>query len=429
MSKYDSLKKRVYQFVGPHHKNDIPSMVVDFFVCELVLISSIATVIDLFDTNNSAEFFLNIIEYITLSFFIIDYLVRLWVCDLKYTEAKNKWEAIKIYITSFESFVDVISIVAVVSVHLPKELSFLRLIKLFRLIKISDYITLRESCEIKKEKTKNRIRQIIDKSDKNDRFSHFYDIFSVVLICLSISFLFFETFPLPHIIHDIFSVTEIIIAVIFLIEYILRIWIAPLEFPQMTKDKARMHYVFSFMSLVDILAIFPVFITALPNASGVLKLFKLCKILRLIKVTRYVDGSIYFGKALKSKKKELSISLVLITALTLFCSIVVSYYESQNADTVFTNGFSAIIKGISFILGFESAVFPITATGKFFFSLMLILFGCFVGVPLAIFYTSYEDLMQKQKDDHNVNELLIHFRELDEQNQKELLDKIKTAKK
>ena len=172
------------------------------------------------------------------------------------------------------------------------------------------------------EKIKQRVYEIIGPAAKGDKLSYAVDIIictlvllssaaviveligvSVVLILLSVSFILLETFPIGQKIHQFLYIFEVGIASFFTVEYVLRVWTAPMEYPDLRPDKARMHYIFSFMSLVDILSIVPVFVANLPTATGVMKIFKLCKILRLIKASRYLRGVANFGHAIQAKKR------------------------------------------------------------------------------------------------------------------------------
>mgnify|MGYP003303260871 CR=1 FL=1 len=88
--------------------------------------------------------------------------------------------------------------------------------------------------------------EIIDKGKEDDKASKAYDILSVIMILLSVSFILVETFPISASLHQFLYVFEVIIAVFFAVEYILRVWTAPMEFSGLRPDKARMRYIFSF---------------------------------------------------------------------------------------------------------------------------------------------------------------------------------------
>lgn len=399
MTAYQKIKQRVYRIVGPAEQGDKASSVFDLLLCALVLFSGAAVVIELFDIPDALRRGLEIFEYITVALFILEYLVRLWVSDLQYPECKNKIAAMWEFITSFDSLIDLLSIVSILFNAIPKSFAILRLVKLLklvRLVKMAGYIKTSKEAEERFEKIKNRIHEIINKGREGDIVSKIYDIVSVVLIFLSVAFILLETFAIPPWLHQTLFVFEIIIALLFSIEYLLRVWTAPMEFPKLRPDKARMQYIFSFMSLIDLLSIIPVFVANLPTASGILKIFKLCKILRLVKASRYLSGIANFGKAIQKKKKQILMSIIAIVVLILICSVLLYSVENKQQPEVFTNAFSGVWYCLQTIFEAETELALTTPIGNALSTVMVLLGGCVIGVPVAIIATGFEDMIAEQ---------------------------------
>lgn len=425
MSKYKLLKKRVYEVIGPAAKGDKLSYAVDIIICTMVLLSSVAVIIELVGVPEPVQHALEIFEYVTVSIFAVEYVLRLWVCEFAYPKCPNKFEALKEYVTSFDSFIDVLSIVSIVFNQIPKQLAFLRLVKLVklaRLVKISEHIKTSNAHHEKMEKIKKRVNEIIDKGQDDDKVSKVYDIVSVILILLSVSFIFLETFPISVQLHQFLYVFEVIIAIFFAIEYVLRVWTAPMDYPEMRPDKARMRYIFSFMSLVDLLSIVPVFVANLPTATGVMKIFKLCKILRLVKASRYLSGVANFGKAIQAKKRQITLSIIAICVMIVICSVLMYSFESKEQPEVFSNGFSGIYYSFQVLMGGEGEIEPVTAIGQGLATLMLLLGGCMFGVPVAIVSTGFEDMIAEQAGEEDessdVYELLKQYDALSDTDKK-----------
>ena len=425
MSKYKQLKKRVYEVLGPAEKGDILSLAVDIFFCVLVLLSSVAVIIELIGVPDEVARALTIFENATVAVFIVEYLLRLWVCEFAYPECKNKFAAIKEYVSSFDSLIDLLSIFSIVFNQIPKQLSFLRLIKLVklaRLAKLSEHVKTSDATHQKIEKIKQRVNEIIDKGQEGDKVSKIYDITSVVLILLSVSFILVETFPISAAAHHFLYVFEVIIAVFFAIEYVLRVWTAPMDFPEMRPDKARMKYIFSFMSLVDLVSIVPIFVAGLSNATGIMKIFKLCKVMRLVKASRYLSGVANFGKAIQAKKRQITLSIIAICVMIVICSVLMYSFESKAQPDVFNNGFSGIYYSFQVLMGGDGEIEPATAIGQGLATLMLLLGGCMFGVPVAIVSTGFEDMIAEQAGEEektpDVYELLKQYDALSDTDKK-----------
>lgn len=284
------------------------------------------------------------------------------------------------------------------------------------------------------EKIKLRINQILDKGEEGDVVSKIYDVVSVILIFLSVSFILLETFAIPDWLHRTLFVFEVVIAILFSVEYLLRVWTAPMEFPDLRPDKARMRYIFSFMSLIDLLSIIPVFVANLPTASGILKIFKLCKILRLVKASRYLSGIANFGKAIQKKKKQILMSFIAIIVFILICSVLLYSFESKEQPQIFTNAFSGVWFCLQTMLDADTDLTLVTPIGQALSTLMLLLGGCAIGVPIAIIATGFEDMIAEQAGEETETqdfyELLRSYDELsptDKKRFRALLDAEETA--
>lgn len=400
MDGYKKIKEKIYNIIAPSSKGTVASNVFDITLCALVLLSCIAVIVDLFfGVSDSVRHVLEIFEYVTVIIFIVEYLIRLWVCELEYPECKTKLHAIWEYVTSFDSLIDILSIVSVLFNEIPKEFAIMRiikLVKLVRLVKMSDYIRTNGKLEGKIRKVQIRVNEIIDKGKEGDIPSKIYDILSVILIVLSVSFILIETFPVSAVAHKAIYIFELIIAAIFTVEYALRVWTAPLDFPDMRPDKARMKYIFSFISLIDLLSIVPVFVANIPTATGILKIFKLCKIIRLLKASRYLNSIANFGKAIQKKKKQIIMSIIAITVMIMICSVLIYSFENKEQPEVFSNGFSGVVYVIQIMVDVDSEIAPITPIGQALSTLMMLLGGCMFGVPIAIIATGFEDMIAEQ---------------------------------
>ena len=185
MNKYKMFKKRIYEIIGPTTKGDKASTVFDILLCSLVLVSCLAVIVELFfDVSDRTVLLLERFEYVTVGIFIFEYLIRLWVSDFEYPECENKLHAVWEYVTSFDSLIDILSIVSVLFNEIPKEFAILRmikLIKLVRLVKMSDYIKTSGKLQQRITRIKVRTNEIIDKGKEGDTISKIFDITSVIL--------------------------------------------------------------------------------------------------------------------------------------------------------------------------------------------------------------------------------------------------------
>lgn len=389
--KSNKFKTFLFNMIEPQTKLTWYSIVYHIFISLVVLASSGIVIWDLFNTNPEIHKILLIIEYVSVGIFVVEYILKLSISELLFPG--ESWFKSKIsYLTSFDSFIDIICIFSVFLNEIPTQFALIRtlkLVKLVRLVKLFDTTRLEEK-EDKGSKLKFRVHEIISKDKEGDILSKIYDIVSVCLILLCVVIIVADTFTLPNeswnkVYHNVLFYSEVSITVCFIIDYVLRVWTAEYEYPNMHPDKAKMKYIFSFTALIDLLSIFAIFLVDIPKSAGVLKILKLLRIVRVLKFSRYFDGIYNFGIAIKKKAKQILISIVILCFLVIIFSILLYGFESGYEGTYFTNGFSGISYCFVMLSGLGETNIEIqTAGGQIMVALMVICGGCVVGVPLAI---------------------------------------------
>ena len=389
--KSNKFKTFLFNMIEPQIKLTWYSIVYHIFISLVVLASSGIVIWDLFNTNPEIHKILLIIEYVSVGIFVVEYILKLSISELLFPG--ESWFKSKIsYLTSFDSFIDIICIFSVFLNEIPTQFALIRtlkLVKLVRLVKLFDTARLEEK-EDKGSKLKFRVHEIISKDKEGDILSKIYDIVSVCLILLCVVIIVADTFTLPNeswnkVYHNVLFYSEVSITVCFIIDYVLRVWTAEYEYPNMHPDKAKMKYIFSFTALIDLLSIFAIFLVDIPKSAGVLKILKLLRIVRVLKFSRYFDGIYNFGVAIKKKAKQILISIVILCFLVIIFSILLYGFESGYEGTYFTNGFSGISYCFVMLSGLGETNIEIQTTGgQIMVALMVICGGCVVGVPLAI---------------------------------------------
>ena len=139
-------------------------------------------------------------------------------------------------------------------------------------------------------KWKKRIFEIISRAEDGDHVSAVFDWTIMALIILSIVTIILDSFQSLHVkYYALFQVLEVVTVIVFTIEYILRIWTADLLYPE--AKHPRLKYIFSFMALIDLLAILPFylpFFSADLRFLRMMRLFRLFRLLRVLKLGRYL---------------------------------------------------------------------------------------------------------------------------------------------
>ncbi len=106
---------------------------------------------------------------------------------------------------------------------------------------------------------KQRIFKIIQIGNRTDIPSMCFDIFIIFVILANISVTFLQTFDGAVRYAGAMEIVELVTMVIFLGEYLLRLWTADCLYPEKTYPAAVFRFAVSFYGVVDLLTILPYF--------------------------------------------------------------------------------------------------------------------------------------------------------------------------
>ena len=249
---------------------------------------------------------------------------------------------------------------------------------------------------------KNRIFEIISKAENGDQASKIFDWSIMILIALSIISIILESFAsIYDRFHPVFQGFEVVTVIVFTIEYLLRIWTADLLFPE-TKHP-RLKYIFSFMAIIDLLAILPFylpFIAADLRFLRMMRLFRLFRLLRVFKLGRYFDALQVIVKVIKTSWPQLIMSIVICFFVMLFSAIVMYTVENPVQPEQFPNVISALWWAVCTLttVGYGD-VYPLTAIGKFFASVISLVGIGIIAIPTGIIAAGFNQAISREKDE------------------------------
>lgn len=251
------------------------------------------------------------------------------------------------------------------------------------------------------KKIKKRIFEIIEKGQDGDKASKIFDNFIILLICINVISIFIETFSISEDVSHIFKIIEIISVIVFTIEYILRVWTAPFLYPNSSKIKATIKYIFSFMALIDLLAILPFYFPFFIKIDlRILRALRLVRLFRLFKMNRYTSALTTVFTVIKNKASELISSIFVVFILMLISSVFMYTIESPVQPEIFKNGFSGLWWAVAtFTTVGYGDIYPITTAGRILSMIMAVLGIALVAVPTGIISSGFMELNEKSCDE------------------------------
>lgn len=248
------------------------------------------------------------------------------------------------------------------------------------------------------KKIQKRVFEIIEKGSKNDWASRIFDLFIMTLISLNVCSVFVETFDISDRLSASLKNLEIFSIVVFTIEYALRIWTAPCMFPKKRAGQARLRYVFTFMSLVDLLSILPFYIPFIISIDlRVLRALRMFRLFRLMKFNRYTKAMTNVLEVLKLKAMELFSSVFIVAILMLISSALMYSIEGEAQPEAFQNAFSGLWWAIAtFTTVGYGDIYPITAAGKILGGVVALLGIGLLAVPAGIVSAGFMELNARE---------------------------------
>lgn len=255
------------------------------------------------------------------------------------------------------------------------------------------------------KKLKHRIFEIINKAENGDTASSIFDWMIMSLIALSILTIILDSFQN---IHDqfrtVFQVFEVITVIVFTLEYILRIWTADLLYP--VAKHPRLKYCFSFMAIIDLLAILPFylpFFSADLRFLRMMRLFRLFRLLRVFKLGRYVEALHIIVKVIQSSGPQLIMSVVICSFVMLFSAIIMYEVENPVQPEQFPNVISSLWWAICTLttVGYGD-VYPITPVGRFFASVISLVGIGIIAIPTGIIAAGFNKVISYENGNDSI---------------------------
>ena len=251
----------------------------------------------------------------------------------------------------------------------------------------------------KNVKLKRRVFDVIQIGNKTDFVSSAFDVVISLLILLSIGVTFLQTFDSFARFKPLLAGIEFVTIVVFVVEYLLRIWTADYLYPGKGKGMAILCFVFSFYGLVDLLTIISFFVPFLfSNGFVALKMLRVIRILRLFRVNASYDAFNVITDVLRDKRDQIISSVVLILMLMMMSSLCMYSLEHEAQPENFSNGFSGIWWSVSTLLtvGYGD-IYPVTAGGKIMAIVFAFLGVGMVAIPTGIISAGFVEYYSKIK--------------------------------
>jgi voltage-gated potassium channel len=198
---------------------------------------------------------------------------------------------------------------------------------------------------------------------------------------------------------------EIVIGVVFLVEYIARIWCVVEGPGEGGNLKRRLKFIVSPFALIDLIVVVASLVPFLFGNAAILRILRLIRLAALMKFGRFSRALREIAKAIAERGYDLLVTLALAASLLLFGATAMYYVEGDIQPDAFGSIPRAMWWSIITLttVGYGD-VSPITPAGKALASLVALSGIGLVAMPTGIIAAAFSDAMQRHREAREAGE-------------------------
>ena len=246
--------------------------------------------------------------------------------------------------------------------------------------------------------SKYRLFEILEVGKGSDITSKICDNFLVLLVIGSIFAVILGSVPeIDAEFSEEFRWFEIITVLIFTVEYLLRLWVAPLKYKQSRRPKIK--YIFSFYGIVDLAAILPFYVSLF--GFGVdLRVLRAARLLRILKISHYNTALQDLALAIYDERKSFVSAIYIFTVTLLITSSLIFFAENSKQPEDFRSIPDAIWWSLITLttVGYGD-VSPITPVGKIIGAITALLGVCTVALLTGIVGNAFSAQLSRKRSE------------------------------
>lgn len=199
--------------------------------------------------------------------------------------------------------------------------------------------------------------------------------------------------------QPLFRILDGVFLLIFGVEYVTRLWIAP-ENPRYAHPMwGRLSWMVSPAAIIDLLALAPALIFAGATPAYLFRLFRLLRILRLAKLGRFSRAWGLMADAVASRRTELLLTLGAAGLIMLVSACLLYFIEGGIQPDKFGSIPRALWWSVITMttIGYGD-VFPVTGLGRMVAALTAIAGIGLIAAPTGILASAFSDAAQRHRE-------------------------------
>ena len=246
------------------------------------------------------------------------------------------------------------------------------------------------------EKLRKRVFEVIEAASEDDALSRVYDWLMMATIVISMLPLAFKG-TRPG-----FQVIDIVTAVIFILDYLLRLFTADFKM-KLKRPWCFIAYPFSPMALIDLVSILPS-LAAINGGLKLLRVFRLARtfrVLRTLKFIRYSKSILIIFDVFRRQKRVLITVLSLAAGYVLIAALLIFNVEPDSFETFFDAVYWATVSLTT--VGYGD-IYPVSTIGRAVAMASSIFGIAIIALPSGVVTAGYLDEIRRQQEEERQEE-------------------------
>lgn len=223
--------------------------------------------------------------------------------------------------------------------------------------------------------------------------------FLTAAILISVVLAVLETEPaIARAFPRLFEITEVAFTGLFLVEYLVRIWIAPEDPRYADPVMGRIRWMLTPTAIIDVVALAPALVLFGAGPVYVLRLFRLARILRIAKLGRMSAAITVLSDAISARRFELLVSLA-VAVMALILSSTAMYLVEGNVQP---EAFGSIPRAMWWsivtltTIGYGDVV-PVTALGRIVAGITAMCGIGLIAAPTGVLAAAMSDAVKRRR--------------------------------
>ncbi|MEO7394152.1 MAG: ion transporter [Chitinophagaceae bacterium] len=253
--------------------------------------------------------------------------------------------------------------------------------------------------------TKKKVHGLLHPEIVGDKhWDKIINVFIIVLIILNVIAVIVETVASIHTKYkSFFDYFDLVSAIIFTIEYVMRVWSSNHEEKYKHSVWGRLKYMLSPGAIIDLVAILPFFLL-LFFGLGIdlreVRMLRLLRVLRLFRLTAYTKSASIILNVFKKRMNELMLSFVLAIFLIIISSCIIYFAEHLHPENKerFTSIPATLWWSVVTLTttGYGDMV-PMTDIGKLMAGVIMLIGVAFFAIPAGIITAGFLEESRKTR--------------------------------